>query len=116
MAFAPVLACALCPVCLATYAKLLSLAGVGVAVTEAQHTVVLTAAVGLSVAVSAWRARRAGRWMPLLPTVAGAGLALAGHFVGDLPWLEWSGVALMLAGAWQERRLQVGAWRRAVEG
>jgi hypothetical protein len=54
--------------------------------------------------------------MPLLPTVAGAGLALAGHFVGDLPWLEWSGVALMLAGAWQERRLQVGAWRRAVEG
>ncbi|OFX25803.1 MAG: hypothetical protein A2V77_09330 [Anaeromyxobacter sp. RBG_16_69_14] len=101
---APVIACAFCPVCLASYAKLLSLVGVGLALTEAQHTLLLTSALGISIAASAWCARRTERWSPLLGALAGGLLALAGHLYGRA-WLEWGGVGVMIASAWRERRL-----------
>src|SRR5919109_3068486 len=59
---APVIACAFCPACLASYTKLLSLVGIGLALTEEQHTILLGAALGISIAASMWRARRAARW------------------------------------------------------
>jgi hypothetical protein len=101
---APVIACAFCPACLASYAKLLSLVGIGVALTEAQHTALLTSALGISVAASAWCARRTERWSPLLGALTGGLLALAGHLCGRA-WLEWGGVGIMVASAWHERWL-----------
>lgn len=101
---APVVACAFCPACLASYTKLLSLVGVGLALTEEQHTVLLTSALGVSIAASVWRARRAGRWSPFAGAFTGALLALVGHFC-DRAWLEWSGTGIMIASAWYEGRI-----------
>lgn len=101
----PVVACAFCPACLATYAKLFSLVGLGFAMTEAQHSVLLTCAVFVSVVASAWRWRRAGRWSPLAGTVLSGSMVLMGHFAGERSWLEWSGIGAMLASAWYEQRI-----------
>lgn len=60
-AIAPVIACAFCPACLATFTKLLSLVGTGLAMTEAEHTALLTSALCVSVAASAWYEQRAAR-------------------------------------------------------
>jgi energy-converting hydrogenase Eha subunit E len=48
----PMLACAVCPACLATYAKLLSLVGVSVGFTEFQHSLLLAFAIAVSVLVA----------------------------------------------------------------
>lgn len=109
----PVLACAVCPACVATYAKLFSLAGVSVGLTEGQHAILLTAAVAVSVVASGWRAWRARRAWPLAVALAGATLVVAGHRFGEVAWLEWAGVAVLLSGGLVEhvrlRRLATGA-------
>ena len=115
-AIAPVIACAFCPVCLATYAKLFSLAGLGFAMTEAQHSVLLTSALCVSIAASVWRGRRSGRWSPLAGALAGGSILLVGHLAGERAWLEWSGIGVMLASAWHEQRIasRPSPQRRAV--
>ncbi|HEU4407461.1 MAG TPA: hypothetical protein VFS43_19500 [Polyangiaceae bacterium] len=97
-ALLPALACAVCPACVATYAKLLSLAGVGLGLSERQHALLLAAAIAGSVATSAFRAWRARRAWPLAVALVGAALILAGHRLGEAAWLEWSGVLVLLAG------------------
>lgn len=92
----PLLACAVCPACLATYAKLLSLLGVSVGLTEYQHSLILAFAIALSVAVSAWRSVRARRVWPVVFAVAGSSLVVAGHVLGELHALEWMGVLVLL--------------------
>ena len=94
--------CALCPACLATYSKLLSVAGVGVGLTESVHTLLLSVAISASVLVSAWRTIRARRAWPLTIAVAGCILVIVGHVVEALHALEWLGIGVTLIGGLYE--------------
>ncbi|MCA2981105.1 MAG: hypothetical protein INH41_06685 [Myxococcaceae bacterium] len=100
----PVLACAVCPACLSAYAKLLSALGVGLVLTEAQHAVIMTVAVASSVAVSGWRTVRTRRRWPLLVSLGGASLVVAGHLL-EHGVMEWAGVLVLLAGGLAEMPL-----------
>jgi hypothetical protein len=112
-ALLPVLACAVCPVCLATYAKLASVLGVGFGLSELQHTVLLVIAIALSVAVSAWRSVRTRRIWPVLIAMFGSALVSLGHFAGKQPALEWAGVlVLMIGGVTEHYRLREDRFRR----
>jgi hypothetical protein len=101
-ALLPVLACAVCPACLATYTKLLSLVGVSFGFDESLHDLLMAVALALSVGVSAWRSWRTGRAWPLLLAVGGSALVAVGHLLGDLHVLEWAGVLVLLAGGLSE--------------
>jgi hypothetical protein len=109
----PVLACAICPACLTTYAKILAVFGVGFGLSELEHLVLLVVAVGTSVAVSAWRTVRSGRAWPLVFALSGSALVVLGHVVGDLHVVEWTGVLVMLAGGLGEHFRLVRAARTA---
>lgn len=98
----PLLACAVCPACLATYTKLFSLVGVSLGLDEAAHQLLLAVALVISVGVSAWRSWRTGRAWPLLVAACGSALVAAGHLLGDLHALEWAGVLVLLAGGLSE--------------
>jgi len=98
----PLLACAICPACLATYAKLLSLLGVGVGMTESQHLFVLGTAVLVSVVVSGLRSWRSGRWWPLAFALSGAAFIVVGHLAEALHALEWAGVLVLMVGGLSE--------------
>jgi len=99
----PVLACAVCPACLTTYAKVLSVFGIGFGLSELQHLVLLVIAISASVAVSAWRSWRSRRSWPLAIALTGSTLVLIGHFAGDLHAVEWAGVVVLLLGGLSEQ-------------
>ena len=101
-AILPVLACAVCPACLTTYAKLFSVLGVGFGLSEFHHLVLLVVAIGASIGVSAWRSWRTRRVWPIAIALAGSALVATGHFVGDLHAVEWAGVLLVLVGGLTE--------------
>jgi hypothetical protein len=102
----PLLACAVCPACLATYAKLLSVLGVSVGLTEYQHTIILAFAIALSVLVSAWRSARSRRAWPLAFALLGSCFVVTGHLSGELHALEWLGVlVLLVSGAIEQFRM-----------
>jgi hypothetical protein len=101
----PLLACAVCPACLATYAKLLSIVGVGIGLSEAQHTLLLAAAVVVSLGVSIYRAAQTKRRWPLVLAMLGAGLILFGHSHGELENFEWLGALVLLAAGVAEQTL-----------
>lgn len=98
----PVLACAVCPACLTTYAKVFSSAGAGLGLSDAHHELILGVAVVASVGLSAWRTRRTGRRWPLVTALAGAGAIVLGHAVEGLHALEWVGVSILLVGGLTE--------------
>ena len=112
-ALLPALACALCPACLSTFAKVLSVLGIGFGLSEMQHLAVLVMAIGASVGVSAWRSWRTRRVWPIAIALSGTALVLTGHLLGDLPALEWAGVLVLLGGGLTEhfrlRRLRAAA-------
>jgi hypothetical protein len=111
----PVLACAVCPACLATYTKLLSLVGVGVGMTESQHLFVLGTAVLVSVIVSGVRTWRSKRVWPLALALSGAALIVVGHLAEALHALEWAGVLVLMVGGLSEHfRLRARAPHPAV--
>lgn len=97
------LACAVCPACLATYAKLFSVLGVGVGVSEGHHFVLLVVAVVASVLVSAWRSWRTKRLWPVSVALLGSSLVLLGHLAGDLHAVEWAGILCLLGGGLTEQ-------------
>jgi hypothetical protein len=115
-ALAPVLACAICPACVSTYAKALAVLGVGITLTARQHAALLVVALSLSIGVSARRAWQARRAWPVIVALAGATLVCFGHFGSERPLLEWFGIAVLLAGGLVERhrarRARVGAASR----
>ena len=94
----PVLACAVCPACVTTYAKVLSLVGLGFGLTETQHLILLVLALSASLSISAWRSWRSRRWWPITMAVLGSTLVAIGHIQGDLHALEWMGVVVLLLG------------------
>jgi hypothetical protein len=98
----PVLACAVCPACLATYTKLLSLVGVSFGFDESLHDLLMAVALTLSVGVSAWRSWRTGRAWPLLLAIGGSAFVAGGHLLGELHVLEWAGVLVLLIGGLSE--------------
>ena len=99
----PLLACLLCPACLATWVKLGSSLGAGVVLSEAAHGWVLSGAVLFSLGVSAWRTRRSGRPWPLLVAAVGAALVAAGHGWLESEPLEWLGIAVLALGGIAEQ-------------
>jgi hypothetical protein len=109
----PALACAVCPACLSTYAKLLSVAGVGFGLSELEHQLLMLGAISASLAISVWRSYRARRVWPFAVALLGATLVLSGHLLGEWAWLEVSGVLLMLSGALVEHFRLRGAPRRS---
>jgi len=117
-AILPILACAVCPVCLTTYAKLLSVVGIGFGLSARQHLIVLGGAVLASLGLSAWRSYRTQRVWPLALSVLGSVLIMTGHFAGDLELVEWAGVLVLLVGGLREhfrlRKLQAPLRGRAV--
>jgi len=106
---APAIACAVCPACLSTYAKVLSVVGVGVSLTEAQHTALLSFAIGSSIVLSAVRSWRAWRIWPLIIAVSGCALVLVGHLASEVAAVEWVGIAVLLGGGLAERTLAARA-------
>ena len=109
-ALLPVLACAVCPACLTTYAKLFSVLGVGFGLNELQHLTLLGVAISASIGVSAWRSWRTRRMWPIAIALTGSALVATGHFA-DVHVVEWAGVLTLLAGGLTEhvrlRRSQV---------
>lgn len=109
----PILACAVCPACLATYAKIFSVFGVGFGLRETQHTALLIVAIAASVAVSAWRSHRTKRAWPIAVASLGAGLLLLGHWAHGWHALEWLGMGVLLIGGVTEQ-LRLARARRSV--
>jgi hypothetical protein len=81
---------------MATYAKLFSLMGVSVGLSELHHTVLLGLAIAVSTLVSAWRSVRTRRIWPVAFAILGSTLVLTGHAWGELHALEWAGVLTLL--------------------
>jgi hypothetical protein len=106
-ALLPVVACAVCPGCLASYAKILSTVGVGIALSETQHLGLLVVCIALSLGVGLREARTVPRWGPFVVNILGCGLLVAVHQMGEQtapPWLSWSGIVLLLGGVvWGHR-------------
>lgn len=98
----PVLACAVCPACLTTYAKLFSVLGVGLGLSELHHLVLLVIAISTSIGVSAWRSWRTRRAWPIAIALTGSALVATGHLAGDLHVVEWAGVLVLLVGGLTE--------------
>src|SRR5262245_49666616 len=73
-ALLPALACAVCPACLTTYAKVLSVFGVSFGFDAAVHRRLLVAALATSLTISAWRSWKQRRVWPLV--IAAVGTAL----------------------------------------
>lgn len=93
----PVLACAVCPACLATYTKVLSSLGVGFGLSDVAHMLLLLVAVTTSIAISSWRSWRTRRAWPVVVACIGATLVLVGHAV-DVHIAEWGGVLVLVIG------------------
>lgn len=83
---------------MATYAKLFSVLGVGFGLDDLQHLVLLGAAIAGSIALSAWRTFRTRRTWPLAIALTGSLLVALGHLGGDLHYVEWAGIVVLLAG------------------
>ena len=98
----PVLACAVCPVCLGTYAQVFSALGVGFHFSERAHTIVLLVAVGLALGVSGWRSLRTRRGRPVSIAATGCAVLLGGHLV-EARALELAGMAILVGGAIAEQ-------------
>ncbi|MFO0573534.1 MAG: hypothetical protein U1A78_06030 [Polyangia bacterium] len=99
----PILACALCPVCLSTYAAVLSALGVTLAFTEGQHAVLLAVAVVAALGVGIWKARRSGRYTALALTAAGCGLLVLSQVFNDNRVLGLLGIGALLGSLVYER-------------
>ncbi len=108
---APILACALCPVCLSAYATILSAlgVGVGVALSAQQHALLVSLAVALALGAGLWRARVTRRYHTLALTGLGCTLLLIGEYAGDNRLLIGVGMALLLGSMLADRLLEARA-------
>jgi uncharacterized membrane protein (UPF0136 family) len=100
----PILACALCPVCLSAYATILSVFGVGFAISEGQHAILLIVAVVAALASGAWRARVTRRFGPLGLTALGCLLLIFADVLHENRPLSLFGIALLIASMVWDRR------------
>ena len=100
----PILACALCPVCLSLYATILSAFGVGFAITEGQHAVLLFVAVAAAILAGGFRARVTRRFGPLGLTTLGCMLLIFADVLHENRPLSLVGIAMLVASMIWDRR------------
>jgi len=98
---------------LTTYASVLSALGVGVTFTETEHHVLLAVAVLIAVGIGSWRARREQRLAPFAVAAGGCAVLVTGH-AGEIGWLEWAGIAILVVGPLLAVRRHPARHRRAV--
>lgn len=115
---APILACALCPVCLSAYATILSALGVGVgiALSARQHALLVSTAVALALGAGLWRARVTRRYHTLALTTVGCTLLLIGEYAGDNRLLIGLGMTLLVGSMVADRVLEYRAKAAARRG
>jgi nickel/cobalt exporter len=99
----PILACALCPVCISTYAAVLSALGVTLAFTEGQHALLLGVAVLAALGVALWKAQRSRRYTALGLTALGCGLLVLSQLFNDNKALGLLGIGALLSSLVYER-------------
>lgn len=101
----PILACALCPACIGVWAQVLSVVGIGLVITEAQHHVLLAIAITVALAMSVYRFVRTRIVGPFVLTIIGcASLAGSHFFAEENHLLSWLSIAVILgASLWQRR-------------
>lgn len=99
----PILACALCPVCISTYAAVLSALGVTLAFTEGQHALLLGIAVVAALGVALWKAQRSRRYVALGMTAAGCGFLVLSQLFNDNRALGLVGIAALIGSLVYER-------------
>lgn len=98
----PVLACAVCPACIASYSSALSAVGISATLGEAYHHYFLAVALLVTLGLQAYRAHRTQRRAPLVAAIVGSTLLVGGHALDDSgfaawsPLLVWAGVAVLL--------------------
>jgi hypothetical protein len=101
----PALACAVCPACLATYAKAFSVVGFSAWLSETQHLAFLSVAIVFSVVFGVRRARQLQRWEPFGFTSLGCALLVIAHAYDDARWPTWFGLAALFVGGVYGARL-----------
>lgn len=108
----PLLACSVCPTCIALYAKIFGLLGVGFGLSEDGHALLLSAAFAIYLSVAVWTFRRTRQLAPLLFALSGAAVVGIGHLT-DYEALELGGIVVLLGGSVWERWQLIAARRRA---
>ncbi len=106
---APILACAFCPVCLSHWLPIVAGVGIGVGLSERQHSVLLIVALGIAVVPAAIATRRTRRFLPLIATVFGALALVASDVAGARGAFDALGMAALVIGAVLARRGSGGA-------
>ena len=94
----PIGTCAICPACLTMYAKILAVVGVGFALAEWQHALLLAIAVSVALGLGIVNARRIRRYGKLALIASGAAILVGAHLWETAHWVEWLGCAVLLAG------------------
>jgi hypothetical protein len=110
----PLLACSVCPACLALYAKIFGLVGVGFGLSEDGHGLLLLGAFAVYLSVAVWTYRRTRQLAPLLFALSGAAVVGLGHFAG-YEALELGGIVVLVSGSVWERLQLRAARRRAAD-
>lgn len=101
---APILACALCPVCLSAYATILPLLGVGFVLSEGQHQLFLIGAVVAAILAGSWRAKITRRFGPLGLTLSGCALLIFADLLHESRPLAVVGMVCLVAAMFWDRR------------
>lgn len=90
---------ATCPVCIVAYAGVLSAFGLGFLFNEQVLAPLVGVFLLVGIASIAYSTRSHRRYGPLLATLAGAGSVAAGRLVWHVPFLLYSGIALLIGAA-----------------
>ncbi|MBN4050158.1 MerC domain-containing protein [Desulfobulbus sp. AH-315-M07] len=88
-----------CPVCIAAYAGVLSAAGLGFIFDTTIQTPLIIGFLLIGIASVAFASRSHRKPAPLLLTLLGAAAVVAGKLVWDVPYVLYSGAALLLGAA-----------------
>lgn len=110
----PIVACAVCPTCLGLWAPVLSAVGVGIAITETRHHVLLGVAIVVTLGVAVVRFVRTQHASSFALTILGCALLGASHlFAEENHLLPWPAIAMILGSTLWQRRLEHRAMSRA---
>lgn len=103
----PIIACAVCPTCLGLWAQVLSAVGIGVAITETQHHLLLGVAIVVTLGVSVVRFVRTQHRGPFALAIGGCALLGASHmFAEENHLLPWPAITTILGASLWQRRLE----------
>jgi copper chaperone len=95
-ALLPLLPSATCPMCLAAYAGVLSAVGLGFLFNERVLGPLIVVFLTIGIFSVAWSTRSHRRLGPLVVTVVGSGVVVAGRLVWNIPMALYTGVGLLV--------------------